>query len=207
MNNFTKDLEEYLRQKYNCTSIILYGSYARGDNTQESDVDILCFRDEVEELNDTSLFQGKQLDVWIKNIEMELVPHEFLHIRDGKIISDKNFFGKDLLESVKICYDAGPPKTEMEQKIFLIDWMTKMYIRSTKKDVEGAYRYYWLVKDILEIYFELNDKWYEGPKKSLKWLEDNDKEVFDLYKQILEDGVASKNMKVLIDKLAESAKS
>ena len=36
--------------------IILYGSYARGDNTEESDIDIMillnCDRDELEELRD-----------------------------------------------------------------------------------------------------------------------------------------------------------
>lgn len=203
MNKFINKLKEFLIEKYKCETIILYGSYARGDFTKESDVDILCLRMDKEELNDISIFEGKQLDVWVKCSNKELNPQDFLHIRDGKIVFDTNSKGERLLKAVKECFNAGPPKIDKEQKKFLIDWMTKMYNRSMKGDVEGTYRYYWLVKDTLEIYFELNNQWYEGPKKSLKWLEENDKAFFDIYNNILNDGVASENMMNLISRLSD----
>jgi len=183
MKDFFVDLKNYLIEKYNCDSIILYGSYARGDYTKESDIDILCLRKNEIEVNDTSLFQGKILDVWIKSSKKEISPKNFLHVRDGKVLFDKTFEGEKLLNEIKKYFDNGPPKLDKGQKKFLIDWINKMYNRSLKGDVEGKYRYYWLTKDILEIYFELNNQWYEGPKKSLRWLEENDNHIFNLYKQ------------------------
>jgi predicted nucleotidyltransferase len=202
MKDFFVDLKNYLIEKYNCDSIILYGSYARGDYTKESDIDILCLRKNDIEVNDTSLFQGKILDVWIKSSKKEISPKNFLHVRDGKVLFDKTFEGEKLLNEIKKYFDNGPPKLDKGQKKFLIDWINKMYNRSLKGDVEGKYRYYWLTKDILEIYFELNNQWYEGPKKSLRWLEENDSHIFNLYKLVLSDEVPSINMKLLIDELS-----
>jgi len=202
MKDFFVDLKNYLIEKYNCDSIILYGSYARGDYTKESDIDILCLRKNEIEVNDTSLFQGKILDVWIKSSKKEISPKNFLHVRDGKVLFDKTFEGEKLLNEIKKYFDNGPPKLDKGQKKFLIDWINKMYNRSLKGDVEGKYRYYWLTKDILEIYFELNNQWYEGPKKSLRWLEENDSHIFNLYKLVLSDEVPSINMKLLIDELS-----
>jgi len=202
MKDFFVDLKNYLIEKYNCDSIILYGSYARGDYTKESDIDILCLRKNDIEVNDTSLFQGKILDVWIKSSKKEILPKNFLHVRDGKVLFDKTFEGEKLLNEIKKYFDNGPPKLDKGQKKFLIDWINKMYNRSLKGDVEGKYRYYWLTKDILEIYFELNNQWYEGPKKSLRWLEENDSHIFNLYKLVLSDEVPSINMKLLIDELS-----
>lgn len=207
MNDFVNELKKHLINKYKCDSIIMYGSYARGDFTKESDVDILCLSKDEKVINDTSIFRGKQLDVWLKDLNSELIPQELIQIRDGIVIHDLTSNGTRLLEAVKECFEEGPPKKSLNEKRFLIDWMNKMYIRSIKNDIEGTYRYYWLVKDVLEIYFELKDRWYEGPKKSLKWLEKNDKEVFDLYKKVLNDSIASKNMKVLIDKLSNIGNS
>ena len=41
-----KDVVNYLKNKYECHSIILYGSYVTGDFTDESDLDVICFTDD-----------------------------------------------------------------------------------------------------------------------------------------------------------------
>ncbi|MED3562143.1 nucleotidyltransferase domain-containing protein [Bacillus xiapuensis] len=41
-------VSKYLIQKYNCHTIILYGSYSRGDLTEESELDIVCFSDKTD---------------------------------------------------------------------------------------------------------------------------------------------------------------
>ncbi|WMJ77140.1 MULTISPECIES: nucleotidyltransferase family protein [unclassified Sedimentibacter] len=38
MNKFTNKPKNFLIEKYQCDTIILYGSYARGDFTKQSDV-------------------------------------------------------------------------------------------------------------------------------------------------------------------------
>ena len=44
-NILLEKVTKYLTQKYNCHTIILYGSYSRDDFTEESDLDIVCFSD------------------------------------------------------------------------------------------------------------------------------------------------------------------
>lgn len=45
---FLKGKKEYLREKYGVTSISLFGSYARGEETEESDIDFFVEFDEAD---------------------------------------------------------------------------------------------------------------------------------------------------------------
>ncbi|MGH4119834.1 nucleotidyltransferase family protein [Clostridium sp.] len=42
-----ENIINYLKEQYNCHSIILYGSFANDTYTDESDIDIICFCDKV----------------------------------------------------------------------------------------------------------------------------------------------------------------
>lgn len=42
-----------------------------------------------------------------------------------------------------------------------------------------------MLNDSLEIYFNIRDRWYLGPKKSLQWLLDNDKEAYYIFNDAL----------------------
>ena len=61
--------EQLYGEKLN--KIILYGSYARGDNTEESDIDIMivlnCDIDEIEMVSDISLEQEVFLSVLLRD--------------------------------------------------------------------------------------------------------------------------------------------
>lgn len=70
VQDIIKDLKKYLIDKYDCHSIILYGSFADGTQTEENDIYVICFTDDTEHKNDTNEFQGRKLDVWIYNSEM-----------------------------------------------------------------------------------------------------------------------------------------
>lgn len=201
MDRIEEALIHYLKDTYKCEIIILYGSYARGEATEESDLDVLCLCKNQAEQNDTSILEGKKLDVWVKNLDELAHPESYLHIVDGRLILDQAQRGAVFLEKVKEIYKKGPPPTPKGQKQFLIDWMKKMYIRSKKGDTEGHYRYHWLMKDFLEIYFQINDRWYEGPKKALKWLQVHDEDLYTLYADILRGENASEQMLRLIERL------
>ncbi|MGR3172959.1 nucleotidyltransferase family protein, partial [Vibrio vulnificus] len=64
-NNILELAVEELKEKYAPHTIILYGSYARNEATETSDIDIACFWDRPEEHKDASLFHGIFLDVWV----------------------------------------------------------------------------------------------------------------------------------------------
>ncbi|MGM0807080.1 MAG: hypothetical protein ACQET8_20290 [Bacillota bacterium] len=90
-----------------------------------------------------------------------------------------------------------------DEKDFLKSWLKKMQVRSAKNDLEGNYRFHWMLKDSLEIYFELRGEWFLGPKVSFLWLKENDPKAFDLFNRALSTNAKDKSSKELIDYLCE----
>ena len=60
-----ENIIEYIKQKYNPLSIILYGSYANGTNNLNSDFDALVISYDHEQFHDTSFVNDIQLDVFV----------------------------------------------------------------------------------------------------------------------------------------------
>jgi predicted nucleotidyltransferase len=193
------NVKKYLIQKYNCHTIILYGSYSRGDFTEESDLDIVCFSDITEEKNDLESFEGKQLDVWIYNTKKMDNPEQFLRVYKGEILLNDWGVAENFLSKIQKIYNNGPKKLSNEEKDFLKSWLRKMYLRSNKNDIEGDYRFHWMLKDSLEIYFELKGLWYLGPKSSFNWLKENDVMVYDFFTNALAKDAKKSNIEELLD--------
>jgi hypothetical protein len=74
-----------------------------------------------------------------------------------------------------------------------------MLRRSQKGDPEGNYRFHWMLKDSLEIYFNVKGLWYSGPKKSLEWLKQNDIVAYDLFESALDRNAQKADIEKLID--------
>jgi len=112
-------VKEYLIKNYDCHSIILYGSFANGDYTDESDIDIICFCDNPDKENDTTLFENRQLDAWFYKTETINNFNQFLHIREGKILFDKKNMCINFLKEIDNLFLMGPEKLTLEKKDFL----------------------------------------------------------------------------------------
>ncbi|WP_226577473.1 nucleotidyltransferase domain-containing protein [Halobacillus litoralis] len=194
------DITARLKEKYQCHTVILYGSYMTGDYTKESDIDLLGFTDTTEqEENEVDLFQGKQLDVWVHPTPHMDNPGRFLKAHQGQIVLDEKGKAALFLSEVHRVFEEGPKKLSGEEKTFLRTWLRKMEVRSQKGDLEGNYRFHWMLKDSLEIYFELNDRWYLGPKKSFEWLKKNDPEAHDLFQRSLQESWEKDHVSRLIN--------
>ncbi|WP_055108603.1 nucleotidyltransferase domain-containing protein [Paenibacillus ihumii] len=205
MNNpFIQEVIEYLESKYNCHTIILYGSYTSNDYTSESDVDLVCFYDGLENKNDSSILNDKQLDAWIYNSEAAKDVEPFLRIQNGIVLKDEKSLGAWLMEEVNTLLKKGPEQLSSDEAIFLKQWLAKMLSRSLRGDVEGDFRYHWLLSDSLEIYFKIKNLWYLGPKKSLQWLLENDKAAYHLFSEALSRNSSNENMKRLIEHILDA---
>lgn len=108
-----------------------------------------------------------------------------MQIFDGKIVLDSNDCGKTVREKV-ISYIENRPKKSKPEIIADVDWCAKMLGRAKRNDTEGMFRWHWVLIDSLEIFFDVSDEPYFGPKKALKRLKQVDPVGFDLYKQALE---------------------
>ena len=198
------EIEAYLLKKYDCHTIILYGSYSRGDYTEESDVDLICFSDSVtEDTNDVEFIEGKQLDAWIYPTEKMKQAEPFLRVHKGEIWINKKGLAEEFLATIQRTFEKGTKPISQDEKNFLKSWLKKMHVRSAKNDLEGNYRFHWMLKDSLEIYFELKSEWFLGPKVSFQWLKENDPKAFDLFSKALSTNADDKSSKELLDYLCK----
>lgn len=192
-----------LKEKHACHTIILYGSRARGDETIASDYDIIAIRDKGEMERDSRKFEGVFLDVFIYSLNEIDKPSDFLRIKDGIVICEKDRIGRDLLEKVKDCYKKGPvPKPAWEKQV-MVAWGQKMLERASIGDIEGNFRAHWLIYDLLEAYFQLKDMWYLGPKEAFQWLKENDTSTYAMFEDVLRQGLNLKDLKELTKKITQ----
>lgn len=178
---------KYIEQKYNPLSIILYGSYANGTNDPNSDFDALVISCDHGLHHDTSFVNGVQLDVFIypaSYFDGNYDCNDFIQIIDGKIISDNDGRGKSLHNRILLHLQNKPSKSNEEIQAN-IDWCVKMFERVKRGDAEGLFRWHWVLTDSLEIFCDIMDHPYLGPKKSLKWMEENHPAAFACYKLAL----------------------
>lgn len=179
---------KYIQQKYNPLAIILYGSYADGTNNLNSDFDALVISSEHEKFHDTSFVNKVQLDVLVypsSYFEQEYDCIDFLQIFDGKIIVDSADIGKTLKANVLTYLQKRPTKTNAEIQAN-IDWCVKMFERVKRCDCEGMFRWHWVLIDSLEIFCDIMQQPYWGPKKALKWMAETHPEAFAYYKKSLQ---------------------
>lgn len=182
----TDKIIDYLEKTYQPESIIVYGSFADGSANLNSDFDALIIAGK-EKLHDSSFVDGVVLDVFIYPPDQflsEYDPAEFAQVWDGKIILDKNGMGERLKKNVLDYIERIPLKTE-EDISQEIKWCEKMLLRTMRGDVEGYYRWHWVLCDSLEIYFDIKGIHYYGPKKALRFMEESDSEAFHIYSKAL----------------------
>lgn len=180
---------QYIQKEYNPLSVILYGSYADGTNNLNSDFDALVISSDHKQYHDTSFVDGVQLDVFVypaRYFDGEYNCEEFIQIFDGRIIADSNDIGKTLQSNIQAYLQKRPPKTSAEIQTN-IDWCIKMFERIKRDDAEGMFRWHWVLIDSLEIFCDIMQQPYYGPKKSLKWMEKNHPVASDCYKRALQD--------------------
>lgn len=179
---------DYLKETYRPNAIIVYGSFSDGSANENSDFDALVISDHIRK-HDSSMIGNIVLDVFVYPLEVfqqEFDAEEFVQIHDGRIILDKNGVAERLQRRVLEYIEHTPLKTEndIQQEIA---WCEKMLSRTLRGDSEGYYRWHWLLFDSLEIYFDIKQLHYYGPKKALRYMEQTDTEAFCIYSAALKE--------------------
>lgn len=184
-----EEILKYVQQEYAPLSIILYGSYANGTKDVNSDFDALVISHNHDQYHDTSFINGIQLDVFVypaSFFEGDFDCNDFIQIFDGKIMIDSNGIGKSLQSRVLSCLQNRPHKTIAENQAN-IDWCVKMFERTKRHDAEGMFRWHWVLTDSLEIFCDIAQHPYLGPKKTLKWMEEKHSTAFHYYENALSE--------------------
>lgn len=184
----TEKIVDYLQKTYQPDAIVVYGSFADGSANLNSDFDALIIAGK-EKTHDSSVVDGVVLDVFVypaKTFSTDYDPEEFVQVWDGKIVLDEHGIAGQLKAKVLDYIEHLPKKTatEVAQEV---EWCEKMLLRTMREDVEGYYRWHWVLCDSLEIYFDIRGLHYYGPKKTLRLMEKSDAEAFGLYAKALRE--------------------
>lgn len=175
-----------LYAKYAPETLILYGSYADGTAGEGSDFDALILANHPAQ-HDVSVVDGTQLDVWVYPVDYfakDDALEEVVTILDGVILRDTQGYGAALQARVQAWWSARPRKSA-EENAASVAWCRKMLARTERMDAEGFFRWHWLLTDSLEIACDLLHRPYRGPKKALRWLENEHPQVCAVYQNAL----------------------
>lgn len=178
---------DYIKTKYAPLSVVVYGSYSDGTNNAHSDFDALVISESHEVHHDTSFVDGVQLDVFVypaAYFTSDCDPDEFVQIYDGEIICDTSDIAQNLKSRVRSYVDEHAIKSDDEINS-LLDWLEKMCLRAKRNDAEGMFRRHWMLTDSLEIFCNVVKYPYFGPKKALKWMQNNHYDAFVIYEKAL----------------------
>lgn len=177
---------QHLTAQYQAHTIILYGSQADGSATAASDYDVAAYAPVATEIHDNAERHGVHWDVFIYPEAALATPAAAdLKLRQGHILLQRGTQAQDFLAGLEAIYQVGPPALPPEDALVRQQWAEKMLGRIGRGDVEGHYRRAWLLMSLLEDYFAIRGRWYQGPKKSFAWLAANTAEDFTAFERAL----------------------
>lgn len=183
-----KKILEYLNARYAPLALIVYGSFADGTETRHSDFDALLIY-EGEQSHEHSIVDGVELDVFLyplSHFQQDYNPDDFLQIWDGIILKDVDDTAKNLQKRVLKHLQKHSLQSLAEKQQSLL-WCKKMLKRAQRGDSEGDFRRYMLLIESLEIYCNLQNLIYYGPKKALKLMQSEDTKAKALYTRALQE--------------------
>jgi predicted nucleotidyltransferase len=181
-----KQIIKALVQK-GCHTVILYGSRARGDFTQASDYDVLGVSSKRKAVTRIAKKMGHHYwDVFIfPERDLKNVGESHLYMKDGVVLLDKNKFGSHFLARLKKLDRVAPKKLAAWDVQLRKTWTEKTFKRSQSNDPDGNFRRLSLITTMLEDYFALRQKRYNGSKESLAWLKAHDSPSYRLFLTVL----------------------
>jgi len=185
---------------YGCHTVVLYGSRARGDVDEGSDVDVLCIRDDGPSFRDSRVIDGVYFDVFVyPHDAVATVDVALLRILGGLVLRERDGEGTALLSRVRDRFDRGPDPLPADDQTARIVWAHKMLTRIQSSDsVEADYRRMELAVQALEDYFLLRTLWYRGPKVAFPWLLTHDDAAHQAFEAAMQPGAGPDALAALV---------
>ncbi|MBL8740162.1 MAG: nucleotidyltransferase domain-containing protein [Myxococcales bacterium] len=179
-----------LMDAHGCHTAILYGSWARGDATPESDVDFMWVRADGEPCRDAHIRDGVYIDGFVYPESALATPEpELLRLLGGKVIRERAGFGHALLARIQALSDAGPKPMRPDERRAVLRWSRKMLQRfEGKNGLDASFRRMQLLSTALEDYFAFRGEWFRGPKAAFAYLLQHDAETHRCFERATEPG-------------------
>lgn len=188
-----------LSSAHRAHTILLYGSRADGSAGPDSDYDVAAFGPVEKQVRDARLVDGAFLDIFVYPESVLTSPGEAqLALRGSKILVQRGTEAEGFLARLEEMFARGPARLPADEIEAIKVWALKMIVRIRRGDVEGNYRRVWLLTALLEDYFHIRGSWYQGPKKSLRWLEQLDPPAYRAFSAALAPGATDEEIYSLV---------
>ena len=185
---------------HGCHTMILYGSRARGDATPQSDLDLMCIREDGPAIRDARVVEGLYIDgfVYPESAFATLEP-ALLRALGGVVIRERDGFGTALLTRIRELDGRGPVPLREDERQVLKVWSHKMLDRFRgDHGLEAQYRRMSLLVQALDDYFSLRNTWTMGPKQGFPWLLQHDASAHAVFERAAQLGASDGDFAELV---------
>jgi len=181
-----------IMEAHGCHTTILYGSRARGDATLQSDVDLICIREDGPAVRDARVVDGIYVDAFIyPEATLKTLEPSLLRVLGGVVIRERGGFGSALLTRLRELHDRGPTPLPDDERRALVLWSQKMLDRFRgQRGLDASFRRMFLLIQALEDYFVLRNAWFRGSKEAFAWLRQHDISAYVLFERAAQPGAS-----------------
>lgn len=162
-----------LHERHGATTIIVYGSRARGQGRPDSDLDVLALRPgsaDAPEERDSRIWRGVWLDAFVASEMGFAVSESYLRLEGGRVLVDAFGRGAAILAEVEALLRRGPQPAPGILNADR-DWLLRMLDRVAVGGVLGDARRAQLQEQLLPMWFALRGGWFRGLPAALATLE------------------------------------
>jgi predicted nucleotidyltransferase len=175
-----------LKDEYNCHTIVLYGSRARGLTTSTSDYDVIGVCRRGRKTRIARKQDGYYWDVFVySEKDLKKLSDQQLSWKNARLLYEEGQYGSALLRRIqKLLKKPFKPQPSYEIAVTKT-WARKELDRCRVNDIQGLYRRAEFQNALIEHYFFIRQKRFWGPKEGFAWIEENDVQTYKLIRRAL----------------------
>ncbi len=195
-------LADEMARRHGAHTVLLYGSRARGDASERSDVDVIAVRPSGGAARDLRPWRGWALDVHVHDeagVEA-LLSARSPDLRDAIVLRQRDGLGDRIVAAVRARLAEPPPALSPADAAALWAWGDKMRARVAHPDpLLAAYHRATLLVESLPAWAEVRRRWFHGGKAALASLAVEDPTTRDAYEVAARPGADVADFLRLLD--------